>query len=119
MKNLDRIINGLPEPLKTVVNQMETMEEKKMALYASTVIAGSIMPHGWINYDNKINHPALMLLISYPPASGKGKLALLIKLVDAIATEQQELNRAAMKKYRTSMRHFEKSLRKGEEAVMP
>ena len=119
MKNLDRIINGLPEPLKTVVNQMETMEEKKMALYASTVIAGSIMPHGWINYDNKINHPALMLLISYPPASGKGKLALLIKLVDAIATEQQELNRAAMKKYRTSMRHFEKSLRKGEEAVIP
>lgn len=98
---------------------MDTTEEKKMALYASIVVAGSLMPHGWINYDTKVNYPALMLLISYPPASGKGKLALLAKLVEKISAEQTAQNRSALKNYRTEMRYFEKSVRKGEESILP
>ena len=117
--NIQQIINGLPEPLKTVVNLMDTAEEKKMAMYASIVVAGSLMPHGWINYDSKVNYPALMLLISFPPASGKGKLALLARLVEKVSLEQTEANRSAIKNYRTALRIFEKAVRKGEEAIMP
>ena len=41
--------NKLPEPIKEIVQVMETDEEKQMALYASLAIAGSLMPlvHFW------------------------------------------------------------------------
>jgi hypothetical protein len=118
-QKLPDIIKTLPEPIRAVVEKMETIEEKKMAIYASSVIAGSLMPHVHINYDNKINYPALMLLISYPPASGKGKLAMLVSLVSKIVGEQIADNMSAIKQYRSQLKLAERLIKKGEKVEFP
>ena len=75
--NLYTAINDLPDLVKGTVNLMESPQEKYMGLYATSVLTGALMPHVWTNYDGNVNYPALMLLVSFPPAAGKGKLALL------------------------------------------
>jgi hypothetical protein len=124
MKNInnlavEKLVQGLPEPFKKVVDLMETTEEKKMAMYAVSTIAGALMPHVIVNYDNKTNHPALMLLISYPPASGKGKLALLLLLVEKITEEQRTLNNSVLKQHAFKMKEYERAVKKGQHAELP
>jgi hypothetical protein len=111
--------NKLPEPIKEIVQVMETDEEKQMALYASLAIAGSLMPLVHINYGGKQNYPALMLLISYPPASGKGKLSSLLLLLRRIMDEQLELKNKALRNYNAEKIAAERKLKKGEPAEIP
>lgn len=118
-KEIDNIIENIPHPIKRILNLMETEEEKRMAVYATSTIAGALMPNAWINYDKKANYLGLMLLISYPPASGKGKLALLLNLVSKIVSEQRATNKQAKKEYTTQMRQFERAIKKGEKAELP
>ena len=111
--NLVAAINDLPDLLKETVNLMETPQEKYMGLFATTVVTGSLMPHVWTNYDGKVNHPALMLSISFPPAAGKGKLALLPLVLKKINDELRETNNHLMKTYRMEVKEYEKNKKAG------
>ena len=105
--NLFAAINDLPDLLKGTVNLMESPQEKYMGLYATTVLTGSLMPHVWTNYDGKMNNPALMLLVSFPPAAGKGKLALLPLVLKIINEELRATNNHLMKTYRMELKEYE------------
>lgn len=111
--NLFAAINDLPDLLKETVNLMESPQEKYMSLFATTVVTGSLMPHVWTNYDGKVNHPALMLSVSFPPAAGKGKLALLPLVLKKINDELRETNNHLMKTYRMEVKEYEKNKKAG------
>ena len=117
--NLFAAINDLPDLLKGTVNLMESPQEKYMGLYATTVLTGSLMPHVWINYDGKVNHTALMLLVSFPPAAGKGKLALLPLVLKKINDELRATNNRLMKNYLMEMKAFEKDKKAGNATHPP
>ena len=111
--NLLAAINDLPALLKETVNLMESPQEKYMSLFATTVVTGSLMPYVWTNYDGKVNHPALMLSVSFPPAAGKGKLALLPLVLKKINDELRETNNHLMKTYRMEVKEYEKNKKAG------
>ena len=117
--NLFAAINDLPDLLKGTVNLMESPQEKYMGLYATTVLTGALMPHVWINYDGKVNHPALMLLVSFPPAAGKGKLALLPLVLKNINDELRTTNNRLMKNYLVDMKAYEKDKKTGNATHPP
>jgi hypothetical protein len=89
-----------------------------MSLYAITVMSGTLMPNVWCNYDGKMNHPALMLMVSFPPAAGKGKLALLPLVLNKINEELRVTNNLLMRKYKMELREYEKS-KKSANAPQP
>jgi hypothetical protein len=97
--DLETVISRLPKTLKDCVTEFKTEEQRLIATYAVTVLAGSLMPEVCIRYANKIEHPCLMLLISMPPASGKGGLNLMYKLVEEINSKMRSKNEEAMGAY--------------------
>lgn len=105
------VIANLPKMLSECVSLMDTIEEIKMILYSLTTITGSLMPKVWFNYAGKINFPALMTLISFPPASGKGKLSLLSLLLTPITKELKEQNSIALRKYDAEQKLYERNHR--------
>ncbi len=107
------VVGRLPKLIAKSVYLMDTDEEKKMTLYAISIISGALMPKVWINYGGKVNHPALMLMMAYPPASGKGKLALLPLVLRKIIDEQKKINNQSMAQYRIEMKIYEKNVGKG------
>ena len=110
---------SLPALLSKCVLFMETPEEQRMALYAISTIAGSLMPRVWIHYGGCTNYPALLLLISYPPASGKGKLALLPKLLTKIKNELKSINSKVLEKYNMEKAVYNRALKKNGSGELP
>ena len=98
------VVGRLPKLIAKSVYLMDTDEEKKMTLYAISIISGALMPKVWINYGGKVNYPALMVMMAYPPASGKGKLALLPLVLRKIIDEQKKINNQSMAQYRLEMK---------------
>jgi hypothetical protein len=107
------VVGRLPKLIAKSVYLMDTDEEKKMTLYAISIISGALMPKVWINYGGKVNYPALMVMMAYPPASGKGKLALLPLVLRKIIDEQKKINNQSMAQYRLEMKIYEKNVGKG------
>lgn len=97
--SLEIVISRLPKTLKDCVVEFKTEEQRLIATYAVTALTGSLMPEVFIRYANKIEHPCLMLLISMPPASGKGGLNLMYKLVEEINSDMRVENEKAMNAY--------------------
>lgn len=97
--SLEIVISRLPKTLKDCVVEFKTEEQRLIATYAVTALTGSLMPEVCIRYANKIEHPCLMLLISMPPASGKGGLNLMYKLVEEINSDMRAENEKAMNAY--------------------
>jgi len=98
-EKLAEVINNLPAPIRSVLREFETSTDKVMALYAVTGLTSALVPHVWVNYADTKNYLPVMVLISFPPGSGKGKLALLVKLVRGIVKEQLEGNSLLRLKY--------------------
>lgn len=117
--NLYTAINDLPDLVKGTVNLMESPQEKYMGLYATSVLTGALMPHVWTNYDGNMNYPALMLLVSFPPAAGKGKLALLPLVLKKINDELRTTNNRLMKKYLMELKAYEKEKKTGNPPLPP
>lgn len=120
--NLDQLIQDLPNTLKECIDLMDTYEEKKIATYAVVTLAGSLMSNVQVNYDGSINHPQLLLLISYPPASGKGKLNHLLELVNAINNEVTTETLKLASKHNAAVEMFKSNIKKGtinDEPIRP
>lgn len=113
------ITDNLPNTISSCVNLMNTPEEKMMAIYSGITIAGALMPHAWFNYDNKRNYPQTMFVIIYPPASGKGKVALFTRLMSKINAEQKQHNNRLLKDYQSKMKVYQSLLKKGEQIEHP
>ena len=107
------VVGRLPKLISKSVYLMDTDEEKKMTLYAISIIAGALMPKVIVDYKGKINYPPLMLMMAYPPASGKGTLALLPLVLRKIIDEQRKNNNQSLAQYRLEMSMYEKNVRKG------
>jgi len=105
--DLEKVISRLPKTLQDCVTEFKTEEQRLIATYAVTVLAGSLMPEVCIQYANKIEHPCLMLLISMPPASGKGGLNLMYKLIEGINTKMRTENDEAMRSYLRELKAVE------------
>lgn len=120
--NLDQLIQDLPNTLKECIDLMDTYEERKIATYAVVTLAGSLMSNVQVNYDGSINHPQLLLLISYPPASGKGKLNHLLELVNAINNEVTTETLKLASKHNAAVEMFKSNNKKGtinDEPIRP
>ena len=118
-ERLFQAVNRLPVTLHSVVSEFETPTEKQMALYAVTGLTSALMPHVWVNYADAKNYMPVMVLISFPPVSGKGKLALLVNLIRGIVKEQMEENRQLKARYNRQVKLFEKSLKSDTPLEMP
>jgi hypothetical protein len=105
--NLEAVISRLPKTLQDCVTEFKTEEQRLIATYAVTVLAGSLMPEVCIRYANKVEHPCLMLLISMPPASGKGGLNLMYKLLEGINSKMRTENDEAMRSYLRELKEIE------------
>jgi hypothetical protein len=105
--NLEAVISRLPKTLQDCVTEFKTEEQRLIATYAVTVLAGSLMPEVCIRYANKIEHPCLMLLISMPPASGKGGLNLMYKLVEEVNSKMRSKNEDALGAYLRELKAIE------------
>lgn len=111
--NLEQIIQQMPPTLRQCIELMDTYEERKIATYAVITLAGSLMANVAVNYDGSINHPQLMLLISYPPASGKGKLNHLLELINSVNKEITDQSMQLGKKYKSALDMYKASVKKG------
>lgn len=111
--NLDQLIQELSPTLRQCIDLMDTYEEKKIATYAVITLAGSLMANVAVNYDGSINYPQLMLLISYPPASGKGKLNHLLELINSINNEITDQTMQIAREYRTATELYKANIKKG------
>lgn len=118
-EKLVQVINNLPAPIQSVFKDFETATDKIMALYAVTGLTSALVPHVWVNYGDTKNFMPLMVLIAFPPGSGKGKLALLVKLVRGIVKEQMEENSLLRRKYIQQKHLYEKSLKSGSPIEHP
>ena len=112
--NFDQLIQGISPTLKQCIDLMDTYEERKIATYAVITLAGSLMANVAVNYDGSINHPQLMLLISYPPASGKGKLNHLLELINSINKEVTDQTMQLTRKYKSALDMYKSNIKKGE-----
>jgi hypothetical protein len=117
--NLEELIEQLPPILRQCIKLLDNYEEQKIATYAVITLAGSLMPHVEINYDGSINHPQLMLLISYPPASGKGKLNHLLELINSIDLEINEQSLRVARKYKSDYDFYKSNIKKGARIEEP
>lgn len=118
-RSMQDVTDSIPEPIRWCVDQMSTPDEKIMCLFAATAMTGALMPKVRVNYANQISYPALMAHIIFPPASGKGKLNQLSKLLDQIKSEQMAKNDGLMTKYHADLRNYEKQRKKGEAGEPP
>ena len=117
--NFDRLIQGISPTLKQCIDLMDSYEEKKIATYAVITLAGSLMANVAVNYDGSINHPQLMLLISYPPASGKGKLNHLLELINSINMEVTDQTMQLARKYKSALDMYKADIKKGSMSDEP
>lgn len=117
--NFDQLIQGISPTLKHCIDLMDTYEERKIATYAVITLAGSLMANVAVNYDGSINHPQLMLLISYPPASGKGKLNHLLELINSINMEVTDQTMQLARKYKSALDMYKADIKKGSMSDEP
>jgi hypothetical protein len=113
------ISNSLPDTISKCVQLMDTPAEKMMAIYSGITIAGALMPHAWFNYDNKRNYPQTMFVIVFPPASGKGKVALFNRLMSKINLEQKAINNKLLADYQAKLKLQQSLLKKGGQMEHP
>ena len=116
---LREMIALAPGPIKDICSRFSSTEELTMALFAITVLTGSILPNVKIHYHKKTNYPALMLLAIYPPASGKGCLSLIRRLTSKISAHLQEENREKMRHYKFEYDLYKKGLKTGSGVLPP
>lgn len=105
--NQEQVINFLPETLKDCVKQFKTEEQQLIALFSVITLTGSLMPEVSVRYADKIEHPCLYLLVSMPPASGKGGLNLMYKLVEEINLIMRQKNDEKMRSYLRELKEIE------------
>lgn len=120
--HLEQLIQQMPPTIRQCIELMDTYEERKIATFAAITLTGSLMPNVAVNYDGSINHPQLMLLISYPPASGKGKLNHLLELINSINKEVTEQTLQLGQKHKAALELYKAEIKKGtaiEEPVRP
>jgi|GEM_PF-3419531 len=106
-------VQSCPLFIREIVSKFTTEEEQLMALYSTIVFTGSLMPYIKINYDNKINFPALMLLVVFPPASGKGGLSLVRTLGNKINNELLTEYQKALTQFKADERAYQKAIKSG------
>jgi hypothetical protein len=107
-RDLAKVVETLPKLIKGNVSLMDTDEERKMALYVSTVMAGALMPNVHFTYDKVTNYANVFLLIIYPPASGKGKMAQVQRLLDPVLEKQKKACDEARLAYLAAKKKIEK-----------
>lgn len=105
--NQEAVIARLPKMLRDCVVQFKTEEQRLIALYSVSVLTGSLMPDVCVRYADKLEHPCLYLLISMPPASGKGGLNLMYKLVEDINLKMRTENDEVMRSYLREVKAIE------------
>ncbi|MDB5133427.1 MAG: hypothetical protein JWP37_30 [Mucilaginibacter sp.] len=110
-KDLRAIIETAPKIIKDICWRYTSIEELTMALFSAITLTGSILPEVKVNYHNKMCYPALMLLIVFPPASGKGCLSSIRKLISKINAELIDKNKNVMREYKLKTDQYKKSLK--------
>lgn len=119
VSKIEKLLVNAPSIIKKCVMLVDAPLEKLMTLYSIVVMLGSLLPKVKFVYNDTINYANLYLVIFFPPASGKGKQAILIRLFEKIVKEQLATNVQASKKYRIEESQYKKLVEKGQEAEMP
>src|SRR5690554_5649514 len=81
---MDQLIATLPDEIKCIVDLFKSKEEKVVALCSSIVLSGTCFPNIKVNYHKRTYYLSLMLVIEGPPASGKGALSEVRKMLRKI-----------------------------------
>ena len=117
-QELRNIIDTAPPIIQNICQRFTSTDELTMALFSTITLTGSLFGSIKINYHDKINYPALMLLVVFPPASGKGCLSVIRKLISKINAELVEANNDNIRQYKLKYDQYKKGL-KTNSLVLP
>lgn len=95
-----RVIDQLPDFLKKIVSHFDNDREKDVVLLSTLAVMSAIFPSVCGTYDSKRTHSNLYLLITAPPASGKGVMQFAEKLVRLINEEWLRDSNMAIEKHK-------------------
>lgn len=104
---LNKIHSTYPKLLQQAVITT-SLVEKSITMFTSAVVAGSLFPDSWFNYNNTRNSPALYILIIYPASAGKGSAAMSRKLLSKINDHIIEEYRKLFDVYKEKLRLYRK-----------
>jgi Protein of unknown function (DUF3987) len=77
------VFTTLPDLLKPIIEGFEG-RERDVVLLSSLGVISAILPNVYSMYDSNIYSPNLYIMIVAPPASGKGRMNLALKLINPI-----------------------------------
>lgn len=116
--DVDGLSENLPEVLAEVTKPFETKEEKLVALTATIVETGALLPEVWFSFDNSKTFPMPMLTVTAPPASGKGILKFPKQLMSLIDAKLRKDGNEKKKEYAAEVRRI-KVRNQTEEKKLP
>lgn len=103
-----RIFEKLPESFKKYLKQFNLVREKDISLLSLLVVLSSVMPNIVSRHRNKKIWAHLYLVVTAPPASGKGAIAESINVVREIEKEFRDTFDQQLREYNIEYNRFKK-----------
>lgn len=101
-----RVYSKLPKFFKRYADQYSPVREKDVALLSSIVVMSSIIPNIVSRHRSKKIWAHLYLVVTAPPASGKGVIADTAAVIGEIEKEFRESFDLELKQYKTDLAKF-------------
>jgi hypothetical protein len=109
----DPMVRKLPPFLRRVVARANSDADADALLLGAVTVLSSCLPFVTSVYDERLIFSNLFLFVTAPPATGKGRLAFCLKLVEPIHERLRYYNRAEWDNFKAS----KGSSRKSDKAV--
>jgi hypothetical protein len=101
-----RVYSKLPQFFKRYTDQYNLVREKDVALLSSIVVMSSIIPNIVSRHRSKKIWAHLYLVVTAPPASGKGVIADTAAIIGEIEKEFREIFDLEFKQYKADLAKF-------------
>ncbi|MBL7847278.1 MAG: DUF3987 domain-containing protein [Cyclobacteriaceae bacterium] len=103
-----RIFDKLPESIKKYSKQFSLVREKDISLLSLLVVLSSVLPNIVSRHRNKKIWAHLYLVVTAPPASGKGVIADSISVVRKIEKEFRDTFDQQLREYNIEYSRYKK-----------
>ena len=99
----------LPRFLKDVVAHAESDQEADALLASAITVLSACFSNVYGIYDGRVVYPNLYFFLVGKASSGKGRIALCLKLVEKIQDYKENLAKLALEDYKREMRNYHAS----------
>lgn len=103
-----RIFDKLPDSIKKYLEQFSLIREKDISLLSLLAVLSSVLPNVVSRHRNKKIWAHLYLVVTAPPASGKGVIADSINVIRKIEKEFRDTFDQQLREYRVEYARFKK-----------